>query len=75
MITRETSFLDSLMSSARGSQSASPPKAFTSAPEEGVRLLRAFSAIPQAALRQAVIELATKYADSADRGNDFQSTI
>jgi hypothetical protein len=67
MSAKETSRLDFSDVSARSRQSAAPPSSSRPAPEEGIRLLRAFSGIRQAALREAVIELATKFAATADQ--------
>jgi hypothetical protein len=67
MTTKETSRLGASDVSARSRQSAAPRSSSKPAPEEGIRLLRAFSGIRQAALREAIIELATKFAASADQ--------
>ena len=67
MIPKEPPRIDSSDISACSSLPDPPRSSFRPAPEEGVRLLRAFSGIRQAALRDAVIELATKFAASADQ--------
>jgi hypothetical protein len=67
MAAKDASRMSSLDISARSKESDFPQGSFGPDPEEGVRLLRAFLSIPQAALREAVIELAAKFAASADK--------
>jgi hypothetical protein len=65
MTTKES--FDPLDTSTRSSLSAPLQSSFRPAPEEGVRLLRAFAGIRQPAHREAVVELAVKLARAANQ--------
>ena len=70
MTTKESSRVDPsnfdpLDTSTRSGLSAPIRSSFRPAPEEGVRLLRAFAGIRQPAHREAVVELAVKLAARA----------
>jgi hypothetical protein len=66
MATKETSPDSFLYFSELGAQSTPSLSSVEPNPEDGVRLLRAFMTIRHAALREAVIELATKFAALGD---------